>query len=195
MLNYWFNITLQIFLTHVFLNSKSVHCEVSANPFCLIQNCPWLLFSAQTFFFIILLSLNLYFWRIDGFPFSFHLLIIVLFVSMLCLVNFYFIDLVRESYKKYEILFMMLFTVFFMFIASEALLFLSFFWVALHSMTSPLFVQEGFFAPDPCELTFSNTVLLSHAACSSVIQKYISWLFQHLELSVLSSLGFLRRLY
>merc|ERR1712011_34122 len=78
-------------------------------------------------FFVILLSLNLYFWRIDGFPFSFHLIVIILFFCILCLINFYFIDLVREAYKKYEVLYMMLFIVFFIFIISEALLFIIFF--------------------------------------------------------------------
>merc|ERR1712136_470616 len=94
------------------MNSVLSHTEISSNPFCLIQNCPWLVFIAQGFFFVILLSLNLYFWRIDGFPFSFHLIVIILFFYILCLINFYFIDLVREAYKKYEVLYMMLFIVF-----------------------------------------------------------------------------------
>merc|ERR1711861_27420 len=62
-----------------------------------------------------------------------------------------------------------LFLVFFLFIASEALLFLSFFWASLHSLSSPtlgVWPAEGFYVPDPCELTFANTLLLSNAAVS-----------------------------
>merc|ERR1711991_913895 len=127
-------------------------------------------FIAQGFFFVILLSLNLYFWRIDGFPFSFHLIVIILFFCILCLINFYFIDLVREAYKKYEVLYMMLF--------------IGFFWAALHVISSPSFVQEGFFSPDPCQLPYSNTVLLSHAACS------LGAAFVGLEISCSSSIFF-----
>merc|ERR1712159_814555 len=70
---------------------------------------------------------------------------------------------------KYEILLMVLFLVFFLFLASEALLFLSFFWASLHSLSSPtlgVWPAEGFYVPDPCELTFANTLLLSNAAVS-----------------------------
>merc|ERR1712193_70772 len=62
-----------------------------------------------------------------------------------------------------------LFFVFFLFLASEALLFISFFWVCFHSLSSPslgIWTGEGFYVPDPCELTFANTLLLSHAAVS-----------------------------
>merc|ERR1711907_158580 len=43
----------------------------------------------------------------------------------------------RELNKKYEILLMVLFLVFFLFLASEALLFISFFWASFHSLSSP----------------------------------------------------------
>merc|ERR1711913_172854 len=62
-----------------------------------------------------------------------------------------------------------LFLVFFLFLASEALLFISFFWASLHSLSSPslgVWPSEGFYLPDPCELTFANTLLLSNAAVS-----------------------------
>ena len=55
------------------------------------------------------------------------------------------------------------------FVASEALLFISFFWASFHTLTSPsigIFGIEQFFVPDPCQLAWSNTVLLSHAAVS-----------------------------
>merc|ERR1712050_454574 len=62
-----------------------------------------------------------------------------------------------------------LFLVFFLFLASEALLFVSFFWASFHSLSSPslgILPGEGFYVPDPCELTFANTLLLSNAAVS-----------------------------
>jgi len=71
--------------------------------------------------------------------------------------------------KKYEILLMVLFLAFFLFLASEALLFISFFWASFHSLSSPtlgVWPGEGFYVPDPCELTFANTLLLSNAAVS-----------------------------
>ena len=48
-------------------------------------------------------------------------------------------------------------------IASEGLLFVSFFWTSFHSLSSPTlgtWPGEGFYLPDPCELTFANTLLL-----------------------------------
>lgn len=57
----------------------------------------------------------------------------------------------------------------FIFLASEALLFSSFFWACFHSLSSPnlgVWPGEGFYVPDPCELTFANTLLLSNAAVS-----------------------------
>merc|ERR1740129_1166706 len=64
---------------------------------------------------------------------------------------------------------MVLFLVFFLFLASEGLLFVSFFWATFHSLSSPTlgsWTGEGFYLPDPCELTFANTLLLSNAAVS-----------------------------
>merc|ERR1712194_174768 len=81
--------------------------------------------------------------------------------------HFWFRDLLRELNKKYEILLMVLFLVFFL--ASEALLFIPFFWASFHSLSSPslgIWPGEGFYLPDPCELTFANTLLLSNAAVS-----------------------------
>merc|ERR1711979_146306 len=51
----------------------------------------------------------------------------------------------------------------------EALLFISFFWASFHSLSSPTLgvcLGEGFYVPDPCEITFANTLLLSNAAIS-----------------------------
>ena len=81
--------------------------------------------------------------------------------------NFWYRDLLREYIKKYEILYMVLFLLFFLFLFSEALLFISFFWTSFHSLSSPSIGSwTGFYCPDPCELTFANTLLLSNAAIS-----------------------------
>merc|ERR1712066_494357 len=75
----------------------------------------------------------------------------------------------RELNKKYEILLMILFLIFFLFLFSEVLLFVSFFWATFHSFSSPtlgVWPGEGLYVPGPCELTFANTLLLSNAAIS-----------------------------
>jgi heme/copper-type cytochrome/quinol oxidase subunit 3 len=62
-----------------------------------------------------------------------------------------------------------LFLLFLIFLVSEGLLFVSFFWTSFHSLSSPtlgISQREGFYLPDPCELTFANTILLSNAAIS-----------------------------
>ena len=49
------------------------------------------------------------------------------------------------------------------------MLFVSFFWASFHSSCSPslgIWPQEGLYVPDPCELTYANTLLLSNAAIS-----------------------------
>merc|ERR1712211_190501 len=76
-------------------------------------------------------------------------------------------DLIREFSKKYEILLICLFLLFLIFLASECLLFISFFWASFHSsssLTLGVSLGEGFYLPDPFELTFANTLLLSNAA-------------------------------
>merc|ERR1711918_113867 len=100
---------------------------------------------------------------------SLDLIFFCLFSGLIITLHFWFRDLLRELNKKYEILLMVLFLVFFLFLASEALLFISFFWASLHSLSSPtlgILPGEGFYLPDPRELTFANTLLLSNAAVS-----------------------------
>merc|ERR1712039_691667 len=75
----------------------------------------------------------------------------------------------RELDIKYEVLLIIFFLVFLLFLVSEGLLFLSFFWTSFHSLCSPTLESwpgEVFYVPDPCELTFANTLLLSNAAIS-----------------------------
>merc|ERR1711920_342230 len=118
---------------------------------------------------IFLSGFNLYCWKGIHFSWSLYLIFLQLFIYLIISFHFWYRDLLREFYKKYEILLMVLFLVFFLFIASEALLFISFFWASFHSLSSPslgVWPGEGFYIPDPCELTFANTLLLSNAAVS-----------------------------
>merc|ERR1712196_409072 len=159
------------------------HQEVASGPFCLLVNSPWLLVFALLVFFLSLSFFNLCCWK--GIYFSnfsnvnkgsfllffedLDLIFLYLFFGLIISFHFWFRDLLRELNKKYEILLMVLFLVFFLFVASEALLFISFFWASLHSLSSPtlgVWPAEGFYVPDPCELTFANTLLLSNAAVS-----------------------------
>merc|ERR1712217_875137 len=124
---------------------------------------------ALLLFFLSLSTLTFYCWKGIHFSWSLDLIFVSLFLLLVVQVHFYFQDLLRVDYKKYEILNLVLFLVFFLFIASEALLFVSFFWASFHSLSSPTLNSwpgEGFYLPDPCELTFANTLLLSNAAVS-----------------------------
>merc|ERR1712007_334075 len=148
---------------------NSIHLEVASNPFCLLINSPSLLVFALCLFFMILSGFNLYCWKGIHFSWSNSLIFLCLFLIVLLSLHHWFRDLLRELAKKYEILLMVLFLVFFLFLASEALLFVSFFWASFHSLSSPTLNSwpgEGFYLPDPCELTFANTLLLSNAAVS-----------------------------
>merc|ERR1712228_286018 len=143
--------------------------EVASGPFCLLVNCPWLLVFALCIFFLSLSGFNLYCWKGINFSWSLDLIFFCFFLGLVIGFHFWLRDLLREFYKKYEILLMVLFLVFFLFLASEALLFISFFWATWDSLSSPslgVWPGEGFYVPDPCELTFANTLLLSNAAVS-----------------------------
>jgi len=147
----------------------SIHQEVASGPFCLLVNSHWLLVFAVCLFLLSLLGFNIYCWKGIHFSWSLDLIFLGLLFGIITSLHFWFRDLLREFYKKYEILLMVLFIVFFLFIISEALLFLSFFWATFHSLSSPslgVWPGEGLYVPDPCELTFANTLLLSNAAVS-----------------------------
>merc|ERR1712156_28372 len=138
-------------------------------PFCLLVNSSWLLVFALYVFFLFLSVFNLYCWKGIHFSWSLDLIFLLLFFNLIISFHFWFRDLLREFYKKYEVLLMVLFLVFFLFLVSEGLLFVSFFWASFHSLSSPslgIWPGEGFYVPDPCELTFANTLLLSNAAVS-----------------------------
>merc|ERR1712161_119230 len=141
----------------------------ASGPFCLLVNSPWPLVFVLCVFFLFLSGFNLYCWKGIHFSWSLGLNFSLFFFGLITSFHFWFRDLLREFYKKYEILLMVLCLVFFLFLASEALLFISFFWASFHSLSSPtlgFWPGEGFYVPDPCELTFANALLLSNAAVS-----------------------------
>merc|ERR1712057_102394 len=100
------------------------HQEVASGPFCLLVNSPWLLVFALLIFFLFISAFNLYCWKGIHFSFSLDLLFLFFFLGLIISFHYWF----RELLKKYEILLMVLFLGFFLFLASEALLFISFFW-------------------------------------------------------------------
>merc|ERR1712066_456958 len=118
-------------------------------------------------FSLFFVGFNLYCWKGIHFSWSNFLIFLHLFLHLVCSFHFWFRDLLREFTKKYEVLLLVFFLAFLLFLASEGLLFISFFWAAFHSLSSPTLGTcpcEGFYSPDPCELTFANTLLLSNAA-------------------------------
>jgi len=128
---------------------------ISSYPFISLMNCPWLLFHG-----IILLSFYCIF-----FDFLISCRIITMILLLLTFIYYWIRDVVREAVKKYEVLPAGLFIVFLIFVFSEGMLFLSFFWASFHSSLTDM-VEEGLYVPDLCELTYTNTLLLSNAALS-----------------------------
>merc|ERR1712196_629040 len=136
---------------------------------------------------------------------------VMLLLSVIISLHFWFRDLIREFYKKYEVLLMVLFLACLIFLVSEALLFISFFWGTFHSLSSPNYGMcpgEGLYVPDPCELTFANTLLLSNAAVSlggavvslesslsfsiffSLLSGILAWSFISLQIKEFRVMGF-----
>merc|ERR1711937_389637 len=166
---YLYLISKSILYSHTIQRLVFWHQEVASGPFCLLVNSPWLLVFTLYVFFLSLSGFNLYCWKGIHFSWNLDLIFLCLFFMFIISFHFWFRDLLRELNKKYEVLLMVLFLVFFLFLASEGLLFISFFWASFHSLSSPslgIWPGEGFYVPDPCELTFANTLLLSNAAVS-----------------------------
>merc|ERR1712112_689317 len=162
------------------INSKSSY------PFISLINCPCLLFIVN---FGLLNSF------VGFIAFGF-----------LYIIHYWIRDVIREYTKKYEVLIIMLFIVFLIFVFSEGLLFLSLFWVSFHATCSPA-AQDGIYVPDPCELTYTNTLLLSNAALSlgcaficrecligggnfSIISFMLAWTFLSLQIKEFRTLAF-----
>merc|ERR1712207_4224 len=113
--------------------------------------------------------MGIYCWAGIHFSWSYSLILCHLLFGLIYSFHIWSRDLLREFTKKYEILLMVLFLLFGGFLVSEALLFISFFWASFHLLSSPtlgMWPGEAFYLPDPCELTFANTLLLSNAAVS-----------------------------
>merc|ERR1712159_206469 len=89
--------------------------EQAGNPFCLLVNSPWLLVFASLFY-LLLMGLSLYCWKGIHFSWSLDILFILVFLGLIITLHFWFRDLLRELNKKYEILLMVLFLVFFYFL-------------------------------------------------------------------------------
>ena len=145
------------------------HQEVASDSFCFLINSSWLLVFILYVFFMIFSGFNLYCWKGIHFSQNNFLIFLLLHIGLIFTFHFWFRDLLRELVKKYEVLLIIFFLVFLLFLISEGLLFVSFFWTSFHSLSSPTLrtcPPEGFYLPDPCELTFANTLLLSNAAIS-----------------------------
>merc|ERR1712087_941473 len=110
---------------------------VASGPFCLLVNSPWLLIFALCLFFLFLVGFNLYCWKGIHFSWSNFLIFLYLFFHLICSFHFWFRDLLKEYDKKYEVLLLIFFLVFLLFLVSEGLLFVSFFWTSFHSLSSP----------------------------------------------------------
>merc|ERR1711975_56281 len=133
------------------------------------MNSSWLLVFLFHMFYILFSGLYIKCWKGIHFSHSFYLLFNLLFLGLVILFHLWFRDLLREGYKKVEVLCVVLFLVFLIFVFSEAVLFVSFFWSSFHSSFSPslgIWPHEGLYVPDPLELASANTLLLSNAAVS-----------------------------
>merc|ERR1712199_145434 len=129
----------------------------------------WLSVFALLLFFFFISSFNRFCWKGILLSFNLDIIFLLIFLGLVVCFHYWFRDLLRELLKKYEILLMVLFLGFFLSLASEALFFISFFWASFHSLSSPslgVWPGEAFYVPDPMELTFANTLLLSNAAVS-----------------------------
>merc|ERR1712061_812464 len=114
-----------------------IHLEVASDSFCFLINSSWLLVFILYVFSLFFSGFNLYCWRGIHFSWNNFLIFLVVFSNLLFNFHFGFRDLLRELGKKYEVLLMVFFLLFFLFLASEGLLFVSFFWASFHSLSSP----------------------------------------------------------
>merc|ERR1711976_261368 len=100
---------------------NSIHLEVASGPFCLLLHSPWPLVFALCLLALFLLSVNLYCWKGLHFSWSNSHLFLLVIVGLIFSFHFWFRDLLRELAKKYEILLICWFLVFYLFLASESL--------------------------------------------------------------------------
>ena len=179
---------------------NSIHLEVASDSYCFLINSSWLLVLVSFVLFFELYFVLLMKSHLQSFmPLSASVFLLTTFSSI---ISYWFRDLLRELDKKYEVLLIIFFLLFLLFVVSEALLFLSFFWTSFHSLSSPIlesFPISAFYLPDPCELTFANTLLLFNAAISLgnafisleistsiIISLFFIFIFSFLSLSFIS---------
>merc|ERR1712134_157347 len=127
-----------VFLSFSNLASQGIsflgfHQRVASDSFCFLINSPWSLVFVLCVFSLFFSGFNLYCWKGIHFSWNLGLNFSLLFFSLIISFHFWFRDLLREFYKKYEVLLMVLCLVFFLFLVSEGLLFVSFFWTSFHS--------------------------------------------------------------
>ena len=102
---------------------------------------PWAMLFALCIVLSTLSICQVYMFKGIYFSFSFIMVFALVFIGVVVSMHYWFRDLVRDLAKKYEILLISLFLVFFIFVASEALLFVSFFWASFHSTLSPTLIK------------------------------------------------------
>merc|ERR1712194_543942 len=101
--------------------------EVASGSFSFLINSSWLLIFILYVFFLSISGFSLNCWK--GIHFSWNNFLLIfpfLFFGLIFSFHFWFRDLLREFGKKYEILLMVFFLVFLLFLVSEGLLFVSF---------------------------------------------------------------------
>jgi ubiquinol-cytochrome c reductase cytochrome b subunit len=130
----------------------------SSFPFCLLIATPSTLFLAALQLNNNLI-LDFILWR------ALSLLTLPMVLIFLFLNN-WFTDVVRESSKNCNVIFMLLAFAFSFFLFSELCFFISFFWASFHSTFSPMKFFDGVILPDPSQLSYANSLLLSNAAVS-----------------------------
>ena len=116
---------------------NSIHQEVASDSFCFLINYSWLLVFILYVFSLFFSGFNLYCWKGIHFSQNLDLIFLHLFFGLIIGFHFWLRDLLREFYKKYEVLLIIFFLIFLLFLVSEGLLFVSFFWRSFHSLSSP----------------------------------------------------------
>ena len=103
---HWFTYNSWCMNTAKFLYLK--HHEIASGSFCLLVNSPWMLGFCLLLFSLSITFFNIYCWK--GIHFScVYLYGVMLLLSVIISLHFWFKDLIREFYKKYEVLLMILF--------------------------------------------------------------------------------------
>ena len=77
-------------------------------------------------------------------------------------------DIIRETSKKCNFIIHGIYIYYFIiFMFSETILFITIFWIIFHFILSSYYILiESIFIPEPCELTYGTTLLLSNAGIS-----------------------------